>query len=148
MHKSRECFFLLGIVFWFCSCQTNTYVIRESLLSAKEHRRVFVAVVGDARMVSQNGREVYSHFHDRKFKFIDEPTAAKVRYYTKATILGARRPYELSIEVREELKDPDSKLFLDQGPDDSLSQKRLDEVRLMLNQSRESSQEFDVENPF
>ena len=68
--------------------------------------------------------------------------------FEEATILGARRPYELSIEVREERKDPDSKLFLDQGPDDSLSQKRLDEVRLMLNQSRESSQEFDVENPF
>lgn len=148
MHKSKKHFFLLGLLYWLSGCQTNPYVIRESLLSAKEHRRVFVAVIGDARMVSQNGREVYSHFHDRKFKFIDEPATSKVRYYTKATILGARRPYELSIEVREERKDPDSKLFLDQGPDDSLSQKRLDEVRLMLNQSRESSQEFDVENPF
>ncbi len=129
-------------------CQTHQYVITESLLSAKEHRKAVVVAFGDARLISQNGREIYSHYHDRKFKFIDEPTKVDIRYFTKTSILGARRPYEITVEVRTEQKDPETKAFVDRGLDNSLSKKRLTELTNMLNQSRDNSQQFDVENPF
>ena len=130
------------------SCQTNQHVIEESALSAKEHRKIIVTVFGDVRQISQNGRELYSHYHDKKFNFIDDPTKVGIRYFTKTSVLGARRPYKISVEVHRELKDPETKQFVDQGLDDGLSQKRLAELRTVLNQSRENSQEFDVENPF
>lgn len=143
-------FALIAVVFLFAifGCQTNMHVIRESMLSAKEHRKAIVVAFGDPRLLSQNGREVYSQYHDKKFKFIDEPTNVDTRYFTKTTILGARRPYDVAVEVHTERKDPGSKQFLDTGLDDGLSQKRLQELRKVLNQSRENSQEFDVENPF
>ena len=140
-------------IFFIClialtSCQTSSHVIEESSLSAKEHRRIIVTVFGDVRQISQNGRELFSHYHDRKFNFIDDPTKVSSRYFTKTSVLGARRPYKISVEVHRELKDPETKQFVDQGLDDGLSQKRLTELRTVLNQSRENSQEFDVENPF
>lgn len=129
-------------------CQTSRHVIEESTLSAAEHRRAIVTVFGDVRQISQNGRELFSHYHDKKFNFIDDPTKVSVRYFTKTSVLGVRRPFEVIVEVRRERKDPETKQFIDQGLDDGLSQKRLNELRTVLNQSRGNSQEFDVENPF
>lgn len=129
-------------------CQTHPYLISESYLPVKDHRKAIVAVIGDARIVSQNGREITSHYHDRSFKYLDITPKTQVRYYTKVVVLGARRPYEVSVEVTKEQKDPDSGVFIDQGLDDSLSQKRLVDVANMLNQSREKPQSIDVENPF
>ncbi len=148
MLKNKFSLIAATLAFAIVSCQTNMHVIPESMLSAKEHRKAIVAAFGDPRLISQNGREVYSHYHDKKFKFIDEPTNVDIRYVTKTSILGARRPYDVAVEVRTEQKEPGSKQFLDSGLDDSLSQKRLQELRKVLNQSRENSQEFDVENPF
>ncbi len=130
------------------SCQTSRHVIEESSLSATEHRKAIVAVFGDVRKISQNGRELFSHYHDKKFNFIDDPTKVSIRYFTKTSVLGVRRPFEVLVEVRRERKDPETMQFVDQGLDDGLSQKRLNELRTVLNQSRENSQEFDVENPF
>ena len=149
MHKNksvRRTIFLL--LFLSLGCQTHSYLISESYLPVSEHRKVAVAVVGPARIVSQNGREITSHYHDRNFKYIDEPTKVKVRYYTKVMVLGSRRPYEVSVEVFKEQKDPDSKQFISQGLDEGLSQKRLTEVANVLNQSRDNPQSIDVENPF
>ncbi len=148
MRKNKFAFVAIALAFAIVSCQTSMHVISESMLSAKEHRKAIVAAFGDPRLISQNGREIYSHYHDKKFKFIDEPTNVDIRYVTKTSILGARRPYDVAVEVRTEQKEPGSKQFLDSGLDDSLSQKRLQELRKVLNQSRENSQEFDVENPF
>lgn len=152
MHKNNFIkvvfIFLTCLVAWLTSCQTNRHVIEESSLSATEHRRAIVTVFGDVRQISQNGRELFSHYHDKKFSFIDDPTKVSVRYFTKTSVLGVRRPFEVLVEVRRERKDPETKQFVDQGLDDGLSQKRLNELRTVLNQSRENSQEFDVENPF
>ncbi len=148
MLNSSKFIFICLLMIFFSSCQTNPHVIHESSLSAKEHRKLIVSVFGDPRLISQNGRELFSHYHDRKFKFIDDPTKVNVRYYTKTSILGVRRPFEVSVEVHQEQRDAETKQFLDQGLDEGLSQKRLKELSTVLNQSRENSQEFDVENPF
>ncbi|MBC7466038.1 MAG: hypothetical protein H7256_08600 [Bdellovibrio sp.] len=149
MHKNnfvKGAIFLL--LFFMMGCPTHSYLISESYLPVSEHRKAAVAVIGPARIVSQNGREITSHYHDRNFKYIDDMAKTKVRYYTKVIVLGARRPYEVSVEVFKEIKDPETKQFVDQGLDEGLSQKRLTEVAKMLNQSRDNPQSIDVENPF
>jgi hypothetical protein len=149
MLKNKSLSKLLFLLFFaIVGCQTHPYIIPESYLPVAEHRKAIVAVIGDARIISQNGRDVISHYHDRNFKFIDDPAKVKIRYYTKVSVLGVRRPYEVAVEVMKEQKDPDSKQFIDQGLDDSLSQKRLVEINKMLNQSRDKPQSIDVENPF
>ncbi|MFZ3230061.1 MAG: hypothetical protein WA160_07645 [Pseudobdellovibrio sp.] len=141
-------YLLIGTIFFVISCQTHQFLITESYLPVKDHRRAIVAAIGEARIVSQNGREITSHYHDRNFKYIEDPNKVKTRYYTKVMVLGARRPYEVAVEVHIENKNPEKAEYLDQGLDESLSQKRLAAVEHMLNQSRDKPQTIDVENPF
>lgn len=148
MLKNNWTYFLSLCLFLLMGCQTHPYVISESFLPVSDHRKAIVAAIGEARVVSQNGREITSYYHDRNFKYVDAADKVKIRYYTKVTVLGARRPYEVAVEVMKEQKDPDTKQFIEQGLDESLSQKRLVEVGKMLNQSRDKPQSIDVENPF
>ena len=129
-------------------CQTHPYIISESYLPVSDHRRAIVAAIGEPRTVSQNGREITSFYHDRNFKYVDESKKPKIRYFTKVVVLGPRRPYEVSVEVIKEQRDPDTKQYIEQGLDDSLSQIRVNEIANVLNQSREKPQSVDVENPF
>lgn len=130
-------------------CQTSSYIIPESNLSVKDNRKAIVAAVGDVKSVSENGREIVTPYHNRSFKVLDDTSTMKTRYYTKVVVLGARRPYEVSVEVRKEQKDPETKIFLDQGIDEGLTQIRMVAIQQMLNQSREKvAPAFDVENPF
>lgn len=136
---------LTGLV--LSSCQTGT-IISESNLSLTDHRKAIVAAIGQPRVISQNGRELSSYFHDSKFKYLEVTPATKQRLYTKATILGARRPYDIAIEVRIEERDPETNVFQDVGLDDDLGLVRARAVREMLNQSRDKTQTIDGSNPF
>lgn len=130
-------------------CQTYPYKIAESNLSLKDNRIAIVAAIGEAKAVSENGREIYSYYHNKNLKVLDDPHLPKTRYYTKVVVLGVRRPYGVSVEVRKEQKDPETKKFIDQGIDESLTQRRMNSIQQMLNQSREKGvPAFDVENPF
>lgn len=146
MLKNKIYFSLFVVI---VGCQTSSYIIPESNLSVKENRKAIVAAVGDVKSVSENGREIVTPFHNRSFKVLDDTSTMKTRYYTKVVVLGARRPYEVSVEVRKEQKDPETKKFLDQGIDEGLTQIRMVAIQQMLNQSREKvAPAFDVENPF
>ncbi|MBC7741222.1 MAG: hypothetical protein H7061_03435 [Bdellovibrionaceae bacterium] len=138
---------LIWVSLIFSGCQTGV-IISESNLSVSDHRKAIVAAIGEARVVSQNGRELSSYFHDLKFKYLEVTPTTKRRYYTKALILGARRPYDVAIEVHIEERDPDTNVFQDVGLDDDLGLVRAKAVREMLNQSRDHTHTIDGTNPF
>ena len=148
MPKNKK--WLLGFFYILAlGCQTYPYKIEESNISLKDNRKAVVAAIGDPKSVSENGREIYSHYHNKYFKVLDEPELPKARYYTKVVVLGVRRPYEVSVEVHKEQKDPETRKYMDQGIDEGLTQKRVISIQGMLNQSREKAvPAFDVENPF
>ena len=112
-------------------CQTSPYTITESNVSIKDHRKAVAAALGEVKSVSENGREIYSHYHNRNFKNLDEPNSPKVRYYTKVVVLGARRPYDVSVEVHKEQKDPDTNAYIDQGIDEGLTQARVKAIEVI-----------------
>lgn len=138
---------LLIFVIGLSSCQTG-YVISESPLSLIDTRRAFVVALGQVRVVSTNGREVYSHYHDKNFKILSNPTSVEQRYYTKLTILGARRPYDIDVQVREEIKSAGIEGFDDAGLDQNLSNVRGQAIQKVLNQSRAKTVKVDGEDPF
>ena len=145
MQKNR----LVLVFLMTVGCQTTPYKISESNLSVSDNRKAVAAAIGEVKSVSENGREIFSYYHNRNFKTLDDSNLSKVRYYTKVVVLGARRPYEISVEVHREQKDPETRQFLDQGIDESLTQARVKVIQAMLNQSREKAiPAFDVENPF
>lgn len=140
---------LLILIFFvgLTSCQTG-YVISDTPLSLKSTRKAFVVVLGQVRTVSINGREVYSYYHDRNFKTISDPTSVQQRYYTKLIILGPRRPYDVDVQVHEEVKSEETGGYEDLGIDEDLSEIRSEAVKKVLNQSRGKMVNVDGEDPF
>lgn len=124
------------------------YYITDSNLPVAETRVAVTAVIGPPKAVSVNGRELISDYHNVQFQPLNLESKPKVRYYTKVTILGARRPYEINIQVHKELFEASTKGYVNVGLDDSLSQKRAKEIKKAHNYSLEKSQSFDGDAPF
>ncbi len=140
--------FIFSFLF-LAGCQTTSgVVIPEAMLPIKQSRVAIASVIGEPRVISQNGREISSHFHDRKLKPIDVTPKTPERLYTKVTILGARRPYDISVEVHVEHRDPDSLAFQDIGLDDRLSRLQAKAVQDALHQSQDKVQVIDEGAPF
>ncbi len=148
MTRSSLKIIFLSMLFTFLGCQTSGVIIAESNKSVSDHRRAIVAALGEPKTISQNGREMTTHYHDRNFKYLEITPTTKRRLYTKAIVLGARRPYDISVEVRIEERDPETNAFQDIGPDEDLSLARALAIKEVLNQSRDRLQTIDGSNPF
>lgn len=140
--------FTLITFFLILGCKTPGIIIEESNYSVKRHRIAIAAALGPVQNVSENGRVVYSYYHDRELKNFEMTPDIKERLYTKVAILGSRRPYRVSVEVRIEQKDSTTKKFIDVGLDEDLAQKRADVITGLLNQGRADGSLFDEELPF
>ncbi|AGH94283.1 hypothetical protein [Pseudobdellovibrio exovorus] len=133
---------------YLVGCQTSGYMIEESNYSVKQHRIAITQAMGPINTVSANGRELTSVYHDRSLKNIEVTPKVKERYYTKAIILGPRRPYRVSVVVKAEERDPDTGRFMEVGIEEDLSRRRALSILQMLNQSPAPSGIFDEEMPF
>ncbi|MES2802527.1 MAG: hypothetical protein V4654_08560 [Bdellovibrionota bacterium] len=129
-------------------CTTTAYYIEDSTLPVAETRKVITAIIGKPRVISLNGRELSSIYHNRKFEDLDEGKKIKARYYTKVVILGPRRPYEISVQVSKEALDLETMTFVDLGIDESLTQKRALDIKRALNKSLDTYQAIDAEEIF
>lgn len=134
--------------FFIFGCKTPGIIIEESNFSVKQHRIAIASALGQVRSVSENGRVVMSYYHDRELKGFEVAPTMNERLYTKVTILGSRRPYRISVEVRIEQRDSETKKFHDIGLDEDLGQKRASAISDLLNQSRADGTLFDEELPF
>ncbi|MGE5086378.1 MAG: hypothetical protein ACM3MG_08780 [Bacillota bacterium] len=133
-------FFSLSIL--LSGCQTTGVVLRETPLGISETRRVVVSVIGETRGISENGRELYSKYYDKKGKNIEKMDMAKERYFTQVIVLGDRRPYDVQVEVLIEARDQDGHWELVDRNDDKAAVV-ADKIRKALNQSRDSRNVID-----
>lgn len=140
----------LSLIFIFCTlgCTTTAYYIEGSNLPVPETRKVITALIGKPRIISLNGRELTSVYHNRAFEPLDETKGSKIRYYTKVTILGPRRPYEVSVQVIREAFDIETRSFVDIGIDEGLTKRKAIELKRSLNESLETYQTIDAEEVF
>lgn len=143
-------FLLLTFLIFLTGCVTDTtaYYIEDSTLPVPESRKVIAAIIGKPRIISLNGREMSSAFHDRKFEELDETKKIKARYYTKVVILGARRPYEISVQVIKEVLELETLAFVDIGIDEGLTRKRALDIKRALSKSLDTYQAIDAEEIF
>lgn len=140
--------FLAVFLIFIVSCTTPGYVIDNNVLPIAENRKIINAVIGKPRLVSINGRELFSIYHNRKFEGLSEEKKVPTRYYTKVVILGQRRPYEIVVQVRQEDYEAETETFVDMGLDDSLTAKRGNDIRRLLSIGLTRQQTLDGENPF
>lgn len=137
-------FFLTGVV----ACTTPGYVIQDNVLPIAENRKIINAVIGKPRLVSINGRELYSVYHNRKFEGVSEDKKVPTRFYTKVIILGQRRPYEIVVQVHQEDYEAETETYVDMGLDDSMTAKRGNDIRKLLLIGLTRQQTLDGEAPF
>lgn len=146
--KSVKLLNLFLLIFVLTGCVMPGYYIENSILPVPQTRVSITTVIGKPRFVSQNGRELTSLYHDQSFEPLDETKKHKDRYTTKTIILGARRPYEISVQVVREKFDPQTQSYVDLGVDETLSQQRALQIKKHLNKGLEDYQKIDGENPF
>lgn len=132
-------FLMMGFM---TGCRTGGVILRETPLGISETRRVVVAVIGEPRAMSQNGRELTSKFFDRKDQPIKKMEMAKERLYTHVTVLGDRRPYDIQVEVLVESRDEDGGFRLSER-DDARAGVIAEKIRQALNQSRDNRNVID-----
>lgn len=132
--------FLFTVV--LAGCQTTGVLLRDTPLGVSETRKVIVSVVGEVREVSENGRELFSKYYDRKGNPIQSMDMAKERYYSHLIVLGDRRPYDINVDVIVEARDQDGTWEL-VDHDDHKSAVLADKLKKALNQSRDSRNVID-----
>ncbi len=114
-------------------CQTGIF-IKESPAALTEIRKAVVTVLGQPKSTSQNGRELVSEFHDKRGRIDAALSKAKNRYFTKVSILGERRPYDVKVEVFQEGKVEDQ-YYEVIAEDNELAQKLANQIETTLNES-------------
>lgn len=123
---------LLGFLLT-ASCQTGIF-IKESPAALTDIRKAVAAVMGQPKVTSQNGRELITEYHDKKGQVDTGLAKAKNRYYTRVTILGERRPYNIKVEVFHEARVYDQQYEII-AEDMDLAQKLANQIETRLNES-------------
>lgn len=123
-------------------CRTGGVILRETPLNVSETRRAVVSVIGEPRSISQNGREIFSQYLDKKDRKIEKMEMIRERHFTHITILGDRRPYDVQVEVIVEGRNEYGGFeVLDR--DDRKASLVAEKIKEALNQSRDSRNVID-----
>jgi len=139
--------FGFSILLSLASCQTTGVFLRETPLNISETRKAVVSVIGQPRITSENGRELFSNFYDRKGHSDEESKNLRERLYTHVTILGDRRPYDIQIEVVVELRDKGG-AYRKVENDDARAEKIAVDIQKALVQSRDNRNIIDDFRPY
>lgn len=141
-------FLLLAATLFLFSCRTTGYFIQDSNMPVADTRKMVTALFGKPRALSSNGRELFSSYHNRKFELLEDSTNVEERFFTKVTILGPRRPYEIQIQVVQELYELESDEFVDMGVNEDLSFRRAAVLQKAMKEAMTSSSVLDGDMPF
>ena len=96
---------LISLLFLQTSCVTKSDArLSEQNQSLSEIKQAIIAVIGEPRHVSENQRTVVSQYFGRKKDRRFDPQTSKIRMYSRVTILGDRRPYDITVDVVVEEK--------------------------------------------
>jgi hypothetical protein len=144
MYKSF--LFFLSLLFIVSCAGPGTYV-RESDVSLTETRKAIVKLYGEPRNLSQNGRELWTQFMDKKGRVLESMKKAKERRYAHIKILGERRPYDILVHVVVQVQDEDGS-YDDDDTDDELEELIVKEIKTELLKSLENRNIIDDFNAF
>ncbi len=98
----------LGLVllasFGFIGCASSAARVEEQNRSLSSIRKVIEAVIGEPRSISSSQRVYLSEYYGKKTDKKFDPEKSKIRQYTRISINGDRRPYDLDVDVIIERK--------------------------------------------
>lgn len=138
----KALFVICAITTILAGCRTGGVILRETPSGISETRRVIASVTGEPRTVNKTGREMLSKYYDRAGNPIAKMEMARERRYTRITILGDRRPYDIQVEVLVESRDSDG-TFFEKDHDDAKAAVLAEKIKQTLNQSRDNRNVID-----
>lgn len=124
----------LSCILALAGCRSDGVFVKETPMNLSETRKAIVAAIGEPRLVSKNGRELYSECYNKKEQPIERMESAKERFSSHISILGDRRPYDLEVEVLVEERDDDGH-FQVVDKDDSMAAPLAEKIKKELYQS-------------
>lgn len=143
----KKILIFFGIIFFLVSCETPRGIfLRETPLNISETRKVIVKVIGTPRLISENGRELYSAYFDKTGSYTGNFEALPERRFTQVIIYGDRRPYDILVNVIIETKVRDQKFQIN-GYDDEKAKSITDRIKAALHQSHDSRNVIDDFKP-
>lgn len=135
------------LLFLILGCTSPGAYIHESDVSLTETRKALVKLYGEPRILSQNGREFWTQYMDRKGRILESAKKGKERRYAHIQILGERRPYDVVVNVVVEAQvGPVS--YEPLGDDMALSKQLAVEIKKELLKSLENRNIIDDFNAF
>ncbi len=118
------------------------FVIKESYAGLSDIRKMITVAIAKARDISENGREIYTDYFDKKGQYVSPADAARLRYYAHILILGERRPYLVEVRVQREGRTKSGN-YKDLGMDLQFSQSLGTKLQEMLNKSLDNRNMID-----
>lgn len=128
-----------------CGC-TSTATVPSQNKALGEIRAAINSIAGEPRAISENQREIISQYFGRNPNAEFDAQKSPERLYAKFTILGERRPYDVSVQVFVEQKYQG--VFELVGEDEKTADKVAKDLIKRLNQSREDRNIIDDFRPF
>lgn len=129
--KYLICLLYFGLV----ACAGGAGRVSDQNRSLSDIKKVIVAVIGEPRAIISEQRVYISQFYGRKSDKNFDPQKSKIRQYTRISISGDRRPYDVDIDVIVEEKD--GRIYEEIGTDDKEALAIAQEIKRKLNQGLE-----------
>ena len=129
-------FLYFGLAFGFqvalVGCASSAARVEEQNHSLSSIRKVIEAVIGQPRSVSSNQRVYLSEYYGRKTDKNFDENKSKIRNYTRISIIGDRRPYDIDVDVIVEQKN--GRTYEEIGTDEKLSTEVAESLKSKLHQ--------------
>lgn len=134
MSSVRSLLALSYILLSLNACRSDGVFLKETPMNLSETRKAIVAVIGEPRLISKDGRELFSEYYNKKEQPIANMDSAKKRFSSHIKILGDRRPYDLEVEVLIEARDSEGQ-FQVTDRDDAMAAPLAEKIKKELYQS-------------
>jgi hypothetical protein len=121
-----------GFGLCFIACANSAARVEEQNHSLTSIRKVIESVIGTPRSVTSNQRVYLSEYYGRKNEKSFDPLKSKNRQYTRISINGDRRPYDLDVDVIVERKN--GSIYEEIGIDEKESEKVANALKDKLHQ--------------
>jgi len=132
---------ILFPAFGLVSCTSGAARVEEQNYSLVDIRRAIISVVGQPRSISDDERLILTQYFGPKSDKKFDSTKSKVRKYGRISIIGDRRPYDVSADVFVEEKQEGH--YEETGTDDNTAHAMVRAIKKRLHQSPEDRNVID-----
>lgn len=129
------------LYFSLVACTSGAGRVPDQNRSLIDIKKVIVSVIGEPRSIVNEQRVYLSQYYGRKTDKNFDPLKSKIRQYTRISISGDRRPYDVDVDVIVEQRN--GRVYEEIGTDDREAIAIAKEIKEKLHQGLEDRNVID-----